>query len=114
MSRFTRRAPVLMGSYVSVGQSSRDGGSSATGPWPSSTKWAWRVAAQFGIIAIGKIRCVGWVVPNLYVENSGQAAQSLCADAECIDLLVEIDPEFLRARLWAALHQLLNVDGIHQ
>src|ERR1035438_4176380 len=53
VSRFTRRAPET--SCVSFGQSSRFGGSRYTGPDPSSTMCAWRVAAQLGIIATGRL-----------------------------------------------------------
>src|SRR3546814_7096888 len=44
---------------ICFGQSSSDGGSSVTGPLPSSTKCAWRVAAQLGIIATGRL--AAWV-----------------------------------------------------
>ena len=48
-------------SHVIDGQSSRDGGVCSIGPEPSRWMCAWRVAAQFGIIAIGReAACVGW------------------------------------------------------
>ena len=34
------------------------------------------------------------VVKNLHVENRGQAAQSLRADAQLIDLFVQLEAEF--------------------
>ena len=41
-------------------RSSRLGGSNVAGPLPSSTKWTWRVAAQFGSSATGlDAACVG-------------------------------------------------------
>ena len=68
------------------------GGSRYAGPEPSSTKCAWRVAAQFGIIATG-VGGVRRVVDDLDVEHGGQAAQALRADAERVDLLVELDAQ---------------------
>ena len=58
VSRLTRFASAA-GAQVTLGQSSSEGGSSATAPEPSSTKCAWRVAAQLGIIAIGLL--AAWV-----------------------------------------------------
>ena len=58
VSRFTRLA--VDTSCSSFGQLSKFGGSRNTGPEPSSTKCACRVAAQLGIIATGKLAaCVG-------------------------------------------------------
>ncbi len=51
-SRFTR-VELASGVQVTFGQSVSDGASNSAGPEPSSTKCAWRVAAQFGIIATG-------------------------------------------------------------
>ncbi len=59
VSRLTRlEAPPAV--QVTFGHCSSDGGSSTAGPLPSRTKCAWRVAAQFGIIATGfDAACVG-------------------------------------------------------
>ena len=47
-------------SQVMSGHASSEGGSCSAGPLPSSTKCAWRVAAQFGISATGRLAaCVG-------------------------------------------------------
>ena len=63
---------------------------------PSSTKCAWRVAAQFGIIATGfdSPRASGYVA-DLHVEHGGQAAEALRADAERVHLVVELDAQLL-------------------
>ena len=43
----------VSGAHSTLGHRSRLGGSRYTGPEPSITKCAWRVAAQFGIMATG-------------------------------------------------------------
>src|SRR3546814_19171234 len=53
---------------ICFGQSSSDGGSSVTGPLPSSTKCAWRVAAQLGILATGRL--ASWVGQSLILLSS--------------------------------------------
>jgi hypothetical protein len=48
------------GFHVTDGQSESSGASNSAGPEPSSTKCACRVAAQFGIIATGRLAaCTG-------------------------------------------------------
>ena len=67
------------------------------GPLPSSTKCAWRVAAQFGIIATGLRRRVRRVIVDLDVEHGRQAAEALRADAERVDLVVQLDAQLLES-----------------
>ena len=76
--------------------------------------WAWRVAAQLGIMATGRL--AAWVrgVEDLDVENGGEAAEALRADAEAIDLVVELDAEFFGGGFGAAGDEVLNVDGVHE
>ena len=59
-------------------------------------------------------RGVGRVILDLNVEDGGQAAEPLRADAERIDLLKELDAQLLDAVLRAAGDQLLHVDRVHQ
>ena len=51
---------------------------------------------------------------DLHVQHRGQATQALRADAECIDLFVQLDTQFFQLGLRAALQQLIHVDVIHQ
>jgi hypothetical protein len=53
--RSTRVADLRSGVQVTAGQSSSFGGSSLAGPEPSRWKWQWRVAAQFGTSATGRL-----------------------------------------------------------
>ena len=62
----------------------------------------------------GEIGGVGGVVLDLHVEDGGEAAESLGADAEGVDLLVELDAQFFGAIRWPARDEFLNVDGLHQ
>ena len=67
-----------------------------------------------GIIATGfDAACVGNVA-DLDVEHGRQAAEALGADAERVDLLVELDAQLLELRLRPARQQLVHVDRIHQ
>ena len=53
-------ALLVSGAQSTLGHRSRLQGRRVNGPLPSITKWAWRVAAQLGIIAIGLLAaCVG-------------------------------------------------------
>ena len=59
VSRLTR-VELASATQVTFGQSFSDGASNSAGPEPSSTKCACRVAAQFGIIATGRLAaCAG-------------------------------------------------------
>lgn len=50
----------VSGAQLTLGHSARSGGVRTAGPEPSRWKCAWRVAAQFGIIATGRLAaCVG-------------------------------------------------------
>ena len=42
----------------------------------------------------GEVGGVGGVVEDLDVEDGGEAAEALGADAELVDLVVELDAEF--------------------
>ncbi len=66
VSRFTRRA--VCTSYSSFGHASSDGGSAITGPDPSSRMCRCRVAAQFGIMAIGRL--AAWVGNSMILMSS--------------------------------------------
>ena len=68
VSRFTRLLFCASGAQATSGQRSRLGGSRYTGPEPSSTKWAWRVAAQLGIMATGLL--AAWVGYILILTSS--------------------------------------------
>src|SRR5690606_29714458 len=52
---------------------------------------------------------MGRVVLDLHVQHGGQAAQALGADAEGVDLLVQLQPQLLGAVGGAAGDQLLDV-----
>ncbi len=61
-----------------------------------------------------QIGSVGGVIPDLDVHDCGQPAQTLCADAECIDLVVDLQSQLLGPVLGAACDQVLDVHGLHQ
>ena len=62
----------------------------------------------------GLVRRVRRVIQNLHVEHRGQAAEALRADAECIDLVVELDAHFLEFGFRSARLQVRHVDGVHE
>ncbi len=62
-----------------------------TGPEPSSLKCRWRVAAAVGDHRNGKVCGMGGKVHDFDVEDGGEAAKALGADAEAVDLVVELD-----------------------
>ena len=62
----------------------------------------------------GKIGGVGWIVLHLHVEDGGEPAESLRADAERVDLLIELDAQLFGAIGRAARDEFLDVDGLHQ
>ncbi len=62
----------------------------------------------------GQVGRMGGVVEDLDVEDGGEAAEALGADAEAVDLLVELDAELFDLVLRSAGLQLLHVDGVHQ
>jgi hypothetical protein len=51
---------------------------------------------------------------DLDVEPGGQAAQALGADAERVELVAQLDAQFLELVLRAAGLQLVQVDVLHQ
>ncbi len=60
VSRSTRLLVSVLATHCTLGQLASEGASSLATPEPSSTKCAWRVAAQFGMMAIGLLAaCVG-------------------------------------------------------
>ncbi len=61
-----------------------------------------------------KVCRVGWEIHDLYVENGGEAAEALCADAEAVDLVVDVDAQLFDLGLGAAGDELLHVDWVHQ
>ena len=62
----------------------------------------------------GQIGGVCGSVEHLDVEDGGEAAESLGADAEAVDLVVKLDAEFFSSGLRAAGDEVLNVDGVHE
>ena len=52
----------------SLGQASSDGGATVTGPSPVRVKWRWRVAAQLGIMAMGRL--AAWVGKSRILTSS--------------------------------------------
>ena len=48
------------------------------------------------------------------IEHGRKAAQSLCADAERIDLVVKLQAQFLDAVFRTAREQFVHVDRRHQ
>ncbi len=70
-----------------------------------------RAVGNHGDRKIGRVRRS---VDHLDVEHRGQAAQSLRADAETVDLVVEFDAQLFGGGFGAACDQVLNVDGIHE
>ncbi|MDZ7810178.1 MAG: hypothetical protein U5L11_08515 [Arhodomonas sp.] len=57
---------------------------------------------------------VGGIVQDLHVQHGGQTAQTLGADAQGVDLLVEFQAQFLGAVGGSAGLQLLDVHGGHE
>ncbi len=57
---------------------------------------------------------VGGVIRHLHVQHRGQAAQALGADAQGVDLLEQLQAQFLGTGLRAPRLQLVDVDGVHQ
>src|SRR3546814_5769890 len=57
---------------------------------------------------------MGRPVHNLDIKNGGEAAKPLRANAEGIDLVENLDAEFLDLVLRAALFQLRHIDRAHQ
>ena len=57
---------------------------------------------------------VGREIEDLDVEHRRESAQALRADAERVDLVVELDAQFLELVLGAARLELGHVDGLHQ
>ena len=66
------------------------------GPEPSRWKWQWRVAAQLGTSATGRLAAWG-VVQHLDVEHGGQAAEALGADPQRVDLSIQLEAQFFGA-----------------
>ena len=54
------------------------------------------------------------IVEHLDIEHGRQTAETLRADAERVDLLVQFDAQFLGAILRATGDQFLNIDRGHQ
>ena len=59
-------------------------------------------------------RGVRGIVDDLHVEHRGEAAESLRADAERIDLVVQLDAQLLDPVPRPARLELRHVDGLHQ
>src|SRR6185312_10940314 len=57
---------------------------------------------------------MGGVIENLHIENSRQAAESLCADTEIVDLAINLKAQFFDPVRWAARNQFLHVDRLHE
>ena len=55
-----------------------------------------------------------WVHRNFDVENRGQPAEALRANAQRVYFFVELDAQFFGFVLRAALEQIVHVDGFHQ
>ena len=62
----------------------------------------------------GQIGGVSRVVTDLYVEHSGEAAETLCADAQMIDSPVQLDAHLFDLAGGPAGDDFLNVDRLHQ
>ncbi len=59
-------------------------------------------------------RGVGRPILDLDVEHGGKAAQPLRADAERVDLFIQLDAQFLGRIARPACEQLGHVDRVHQ
>ena len=57
---------------------------------------------------------VGGILVDLDVEYRGQATQSLGADTQRVDFLVEFQPQLVDGRCRSPAHQFLYIDGFHQ
>jgi hypothetical protein len=57
---------------------------------------------------------MGRIIEHFDIQHGGQTAETLCADAERVDLLVQLDAQFLGAILGTPSDQLLNIDRRHQ
>jgi hypothetical protein len=62
----------------------------------------------------GQVGGVGGELHDLDVEDGGEAAETLGADAELVDLGVELDAEGFHLRLRAAVDEFAHVDGVHE
>jgi hypothetical protein len=62
----------------------------------------------------GQVGGVGGEVLDLDVEDGGEAAEALRADAEGVDLVVEVDAELFDLGARAALDEFVHVDGVHE
>ena len=56
---------------------------------------------------------MGWVVHDFNVKDGRQTAETLCANAECVDLFVQLDTQFFNAVGWAAFNQFVHVYRCH-
>ena len=62
----------------------------------------------------GQVGGVGGSVEDLDVEDGGEAAEALRADAEAVHLVVEFDAEFFGRGFGAAVDEVLDVDVVHE
>ncbi len=62
----------------------------------------------------GQVGGVAGRVEDFDVEHGSEAAEPLCADAEAVDFVVELDAELFGRGFGAARDQVLDVDGVHE
>jgi len=66
----------------------------------------------------GEVCRVSGEVPDLDVEDGGEAAEALGSDAELVDFGVEVDAEFFDVGEFGAgclaLEEFVHVDGVHE
>ena len=61
-----------------------------------------------------QVRCMGGVIEDLDIQHRRQPAQPLGADPERIDLVVDLQPQFLQPGFGTPRCKFMNVDRIHQ
>ena len=99
---------------MSLGQASSDGGSRHDGAGAVEVDVGVAGGGAVGDHGDGEVGGVGGVVEDLDVEDGGEAAEALGADAEAVDLVVELDAEFFDVGFGAAGDEVLHVDGVHE
>ena len=57
---------------------------------------------------------MGRVIQNLDIQDSREATEALCANAELVHFFINLEAQFFYAVLWPTGNQLLNINRAHQ